>query len=332
MSGNIGHIIKAIPGLSDKIVDFLDRRLSRRPSKPIDRHSFQILIRQLSKTYLENTDPSMFLVGIGIRLAISRHLIASTRNFEDIYRVMEVLHHTIRGAEVSEFLVTGVLVKLAQYTVEQENYASKESMEFTKIHLAELCIAESAPVCTATEYICNYGERRLSRTSHEVACGLVLPRRVHATFFLHDLFFLLKEIRRAYLVFLEGEQSGLQTILLGFIQSFIEVFRTLIKEWSCPKLDPIQFGQEFELYSLLGVVTMLLDHLRNGNTDLLRCMDFAIQGGDNALCEIRKELRNSMRRGNLSREKLPYAAVAFGPSLDLLQEQLLRLQKKAGLS
>lgn len=84
---------------------------------------------------------------------------------------------TIRGTDISEISVMGVLVKLATHAVTQPHHASKESQEFVKLCLARLVIPTIfLTVCTATEQICNYGDRRLSGASHEVACGLVLPR------------------------------------------------------------------------------------------------------------------------------------------------------------
>ncbi|KAI9041046.1 uncharacterized protein KD926_007462 [Aspergillus affinis] len=240
---------------------------------------------------------------------------------------MEDLHHTVRGADISEFSVMGVLVKLALHAVKQENCASKESIEFTKLCIARLDIPDMfAPVCTATEHICNYGERRLSGASHEVACGLVLPRQVQATFFLQDLCFLLKEIRRVCRICFDSSRSALQTILL----SYHETIPTLIGEWLSQKLDPIQFGQTYQLYSLLGLFSMLLGHLRNGNLDSFQyTFDIAIQSADDVLGEIKEELGTSMLYGKLSWDGATYASVTFGACLDDLRKQLLHLQEHA---
>ena len=302
-----------------------------RPSNALDSHSFQVLNRQLSKKFLENTDPSTFLVGIGIRLAISPQVIATTVSVLDQYQVMEDLHHAIRGVEISEMSAMSVMVELALNVVEQNDHASKESTEFTKRHLAQLCIPKKyGPVGTAIEYICSYGQRRLSGVSHEVACGLVLPRKVQATFFLGDLNCLLKEAREICWVCFHGSQSGFQKILLNFIQRLIEAYSILATEWSRPKFDLTQFQQSSELFSLFGQVFMLLTPLKNGDVDhFMYTLHFIIQGADNVLDAIKAELGKSMRDGNLSWEGATRASIAFGPTLNFLRQQLLSLQKEA---
>ncbi|KAI9036308.1 uncharacterized protein KD926_002071 [Aspergillus affinis] len=302
------HIIEAIPGLQPDIVDYLDRRLSMRPSTLLDSDSFQILNRQVSKNFLENTDPSTFLVGIGIRLAISTQVVAITINFLDSYHVMEDMHHTIRGVRISEISVTAVLMQLALYALEQENHASRESTEFTRRHLARLCVPKDyAPVCTATEYIHNYGKRRLAGVSHEVACGLVLPRKVQATFFLEDLNSLLKETREVCWVCFHGSQSELQKILLELIQQLINTYLTLAGEWLRPKSD---MTHSSELFSNFGQVFMLSGYLSNGDANLFKyAINFIIQGADNVLGGIKPELARSMLYVNAAAVRLSVGQV-----------------------
>ncbi|KAA8641665.1 hypothetical protein EYZ11_013510 [Aspergillus tanneri] len=176
MTDNITYLINAIPNLAPEIADFLACRLSWGVTYQINQHFFRSINLQLSKELLENTDPSKFLTGIGIRLAISP--LAFTVSFPDTYRILEALHKTIRGVDVYEPCAIAVLRELALHVMEQPSQASKESTEFVKTWLEKLDIPPH--ICMATQYIWKYGERRISGASHEVAFGLVLPRKVQA--------------------------------------------------------------------------------------------------------------------------------------------------------
>ncbi|PYH52389.1 uncharacterized protein BO96DRAFT_484796 [Aspergillus niger CBS 101883] len=320
MCENIEDLIKAIPGLVPVIAEHVSCQLSGGTSY---QHTFQITGRQLYTAFLENADPSKFLIGIGIRLAMSPLTIVSTVNFQNSYHAMQDLHHTIRGTDISEITVMGVLVKLAAHAVTQPHHASKESQEFVELCLARLLIPETfLTVCTATEQICNYGDRRLSGASHEVACGLVLPRQVQVTFFLQDLHVFLDEVRTVYLVGFQSDRLSLHNIL--FI--LIEAFPTLINEWLSNRPNPIHF----ELYSLLGLLFMLLAHFQKGNPDsFYYAICLAVNDLERTLGIIRKEMSMAILYDELTWDGATYASITFGAYLDDLRKQLLHLQDHA---
>ncbi|RDH26743.1 hypothetical protein BDQ94DRAFT_186407 [Aspergillus welwitschiae] len=320
MCENIQDLIKAIPGLVPEIAEHVSSQLSGGISY---QHTFQTTSRQLYTAFLENADPSKFLIGIGIRLAMTPLTTVSTVNFQNSYHAMQDLHHTIRGTDISEIAVMSVLVKLAAHAVTQPHHTSKESQEFVKLCLARLDISETfLTVCTATERICNYGDRRLSGASHEVACGLVLPRRVQVSFFLQDILLFLNEVRTVYLVGFQSDRLSLHNILL----ILIEAFPTLIDEWLSNHPNPIHF----ELYSLLGLLSMLLGHSQKGNPDsFYYAICLAVNDLERTLGIIRKEMSMAILHGELGWDGATYASITFGAYLDDLRKQLLHLQDHA---
>lgn len=165
-------LIKSIPGLVPEIAEHISCQLSGGASY---QHTFRIPGRQLSTAFLETTDPRSSSA-LEYDLPYQHWPSFLQWTFSNTYYMIQDLHHTVRGTDISEIFIIRYFGKACCIYYNIIISHIKKISRVITLCLAQLVISRIfLTVSTATKQICHYKDKWLSGISYKIIYNLVLP-------------------------------------------------------------------------------------------------------------------------------------------------------------